>query len=214
MSFRIVRVPLSDDGPAGPADGDVVLFESASGRFLDADNSPGHPSVNSSRVARADDRWQLNQLDNGYWIIQNEALGLYLDADNGAQDWDVDLGPADNRGLVWEIMPVDGGYYVLRNVAFDRYLNHTPANVNTTDVPTVDVHWNILPADVADVPAPPAVEGMVFTESSQDFQSTFDAIFNTIEANPNLGIAGVVDHQANAERVGLTQDPNLSLIHI
>ena len=166
VSFQIVRVPVIDDGPGapgGPADGDIVVFESASGRFLDADNSPGHPSVNSSRIARADDRWQLNQLDNGYWVIQNEALGLYLDADNAAQDWDVDLGPADNRGLVWEIMPVDGGYYVLRNVAFDRYLNHTPDNVNTTDVPTVDVHWNIIPAD--DAPTPPPADEVRFDEA-------------------------------------------------
>ena len=60
--------------------------------------------------------------------------------------------------------------------------------------------------------APPAVEGMVYTESSQSFESTWEAIVGTIEANPNLGIAGIVDHQANAERVGLELDPNRVVI--
>ena len=63
-----------------------------------------------------------------------------------------------------------------------------------------------------DVVGPPGVEGLVYSESSQSFESTWDAIVGTIEANPNLGIAGIVDHQANAERVGLELDPNRVVI--
>ena len=63
----------------------------------------------------------------------------------------------------------------------------------------------------ADV-APPAVEGMVFAESSQSFEDTLDALVDTIEANPNLEIAGIVDHAANAESVDLELDPNTVVI--
>ena len=103
--YSLTFTVTAEDAPAGPADGDVVLLQSESGRYLDADG-PGvrsFPNVNSSRIARADDRWQLNQLDNGYWVIESEMFGLYLDADNAAQEWDVNLGPADNRGIVWEL---------------------------------------------------------------------------------------------------------------
>ena len=59
----------------------------------------------------------------------------------------------------------------------------------------------------ADTP-PPEVPGMVITESTMSFQDSWDALFTAIDSNPNIGIAAVVDHAANAESVGLDLPPN------
>jgi len=55
---------------------------------------------------------------------------------------------------------------------------------------------------------PPQVPGMVITESTMSFQDSWDALFTAIDANPNIGIAAVVDHAANAASVGLDLPPN------
>ncbi|MCL1587060.1 MAG: DUF302 domain-containing protein [Actinomycetia bacterium] len=57
-------------------------------------------------------------------------------------------------------------------------------------------------------PPPPQVSGMVMTESTMSFQDTWDALFTAIDSNPNIGIAAVVDHAANAASVGLDLPPN------
>jgi len=59
----------------------------------------------------------------------------------------------------------------------------------------------------ADTP-PPQVQGMVITESTMSFQDSWDALFSAIDGNPNIGIAAVVDHAANAASVGLDLEPN------
>jgi uncharacterized protein (DUF302 family) len=49
---------------------------------------------------------------------------------------------------------------------------------------------------------------MVITESTMSFQDSWDALFTAIDGNPNIGIAAVVDHAANAASVGLDLPPN------
>ena len=61
---------------------------------------------------------------------------------------------------------------------------------------------------VGAAPPPPQVSGMVITESTMSFQETWDALFTAIDDNPNIGIAAVVDHAANAASVGLDLPPN------
>jgi uncharacterized protein (DUF302 family) len=49
---------------------------------------------------------------------------------------------------------------------------------------------------------------MVITESTMSFEDSWDALFTAIDGNPNIGIAAVVDHAANAAGVGLDLPPN------
>lgn len=60
----------------------------------------------------------------------------------------------------------------------------------------------------ADGPPPPQVPGMVITESTMGFEETWDALYTAIDSNPNIGIAAVVDHAANAAGAGLDLPPN------
>ncbi len=55
-------------------------------------------------------------------------------------------------------------------------------------------------------------EGIIIKESSQDFQSTYSALQNAIASNPNLKIVAELDHQQNAESVGLELRPTRIII--
>lgn len=45
--------------------------------------------------------------------------------------------------------------------------------------------------------------GLVQVTSKYSFESTYEIIKNTLDANPNIGILAEVDHTSNAKRVGL-----------
>lgn len=45
--------------------------------------------------------------------------------------------------------------------------------------------------------------GLVQVISKHNFESTYEIIKNTLDANPNIGILAEVDHTSNAKRVGL-----------
>jgi len=54
----------------------------------------------------------------------------------------------------------------------------------------------------------PKLAGMVYTNSSQDFDATWAAIVAAIEGNPNLRLVKEIDHAAAAQSVGLDLAPN------
>lgn len=45
--------------------------------------------------------------------------------------------------------------------------------------------------------------GLIQLTSKHSFESTYDIIKNTLDANPNIGILAEVDHTSNAKRVDL-----------
>lgn len=53
----------------------------------------------------------------------------------------------------------------------------------------------------------PSVAGMVITPSTSSFEETWDAVIETLEANPNIGIVATVDHAAAAAAAGLDLAP-------
>lgn len=57
-------------------------------------------------------------------------------------------------------------------------------------------------------PSQRPVTGMVITESNLSFADTWDTLTEALDANPNIGVLGVIDHAANAATVGLTLEPN------
>jgi len=59
--------------------------------------------------------------------------------------------------------------------------------------------------------APPIPDGSRLAISTQDFADTVASLTNAIEGNPNLGLVGIVDHQAGAASRGLTLLPTTEL---
>ncbi|SDB56955.1 Uncharacterized conserved protein, DUF302 family [Flavobacteriaceae bacterium MAR_2010_188] len=55
-------------------------------------------------------------------------------------------------------------------------------------------------------------DGIIIKESSQDFESTYSNLQNAILSNPNLKIVAELDHQKNAESVGLDLRPTRIII--
>lgn len=47
----------------------------------------------------------------------------------------------------------------------------------------------------------PKAFGLSFAQSNQDFNSTFNSLQTALEANANIGIVAIVDHQMNAQNV-------------
>lgn len=47
-------------------------------------------------------------------------------------------------------------------------------------------------------------KGLIKIKSSNNFETTYSKLKNVLEANPAIGIVAELDHQKNAERVGLT----------
>lgn len=64
------------------------------------------------------------------------------------------------------------------------------------------------PADAAGTRRAPRVAGMVYVESNQSFEASWDALVGALDANPNIGIVATIDHAAAAASVGLELDPN------
>lgn len=54
---------------------------------------------------------------------------------------------------------------------------------------------------------PPKVLGMDYTKSKVSIDETYVALRSTLESNPNISIVAEVDHQANADSIGLTVNP-------
>ncbi len=55
-------------------------------------------------------------------------------------------------------------------------------------------------------------EGVITKESSQDFETTYNALQNAIVSNENLSIVAQLDHQANAASVGLELRPTKIIV--
>ena len=53
---------------------------------------------------------------------------------------------------------------------------------------------------------------MVIVPSNNDFETTWETIVTTVEANPNLNVIAQVDHGAAAAGVGLSLEPNRVLV--
>ncbi|MEM9566373.1 MAG: DUF302 domain-containing protein [Actinomycetota bacterium] len=64
------------------------------------------------------------------------------------------------------------------------------------------------PADATGKRRAPRIAGMVYVESNQSFETSWDALIAALDANPNIGIVATIDHAAAAASVGLDLDPN------
>jgi uncharacterized protein (DUF302 family) len=58
----------------------------------------------------------------------------------------------------------------------------------------------------------PTAFGLSYAQSDQDFSTTFTSLQTALEENENIGIVSVVDHQANAQNVGLELLPTREII--
>ncbi|WP_051931161.1 DUF302 domain-containing protein [Gillisia sp. Hel_I_29] len=93
---------------------------------------------------------------------------------------------------------------------------------NLDGVATLDKLSNALENLVSDVSKSPVMEsaiqnvefmeGIITKESNQDFETSYATLKNAIVNNPNLSIVAELDHQANAERVGLDLRPTRLII--
>lgn len=93
---------------------------------------------------------------------------------------------------------------------------------NLDGVATLDKLSNALENLVSDVSKSPVMEsaiqnvefmeGIITKESNQDFETSYAALKNAIVNNPNLSIVAELDHQANAESVGLDLRPTRLII--
>jgi len=115
-----------------------------SGRFLDADRGWFGSNVDTSRRARFDTEWVLEDAGNGNWRLRNVARFGYLDADGRRRHFNVDLARRSRaRGTVWDIEQLDNGNYSVRNVRFNRFLDWDRRNVDTTKNFELDNEWSI-----------------------------------------------------------------------
>ena len=54
---------------------------------------------------------------------------------------------------------------------------------------------------------PPNILGFTYSKSEVPFEDAYEALRNTLDANPNIGIVAEVDHMANANSVSMELDP-------
>jgi len=93
---------------------------------------------------------------------------------------------------------------------------------NLDGVATLDKLSNALENLVSDVSKSPVMEssnqnvefmeGIITKESKQDFETSYATLKNAIVNNPNLSIVAELDHQANANSVGLDLRPTKLII--
>ena len=93
---------------------------------------------------------------------------------------------------------------------------------NLDGVATLDKLSNALENLVSDVSKSPVMEssnqnvefmeGIITKESKQDFETSYATLKNAIVNNPNLSIVAELDHQANANSVGLDLRPTRLII--
>ncbi len=58
----------------------------------------------------------------------------------------------------------------------------------------------------------PTAFGLSYAQSNQDFTSTFTTLQSAIQANANISIVATIDHQSNAQNVGLELRPTREII--
>ncbi len=56
------------------------------------------------------------------------------------------------------------------------------------------------------------IEGVISVESTQDFETTYSSLNNAISSNENLSIVAQLDHQENAESIGMELGPTRLII--
>lgn len=67
-----------------------------------------------------------------------------------------------------------------------------------------DLHHQYYYSTCNRVDVPP---GMTIVESTRSFDDTYNTLINTLNGIAPIGIVAEIDHQANAQRVGLSLDP-------